>query len=396
MKMWDVFISHASEDKDSIARPLAEALTRCGVSVWYDEFTLTLGDSLRRSIDQGLSQSRFGLVIVSPDFLEKEWPQRELDGLVAREIEGVKVILPIWHNVSRDLVLSSSPTLADRLAASSDKGISHIVGEVLQVVGAGKLDEQQRGELANPATREEEDGFKPQSSTDAYSTWFLSDDDAIGIADRTHGDENSNLVHLAGGARTYMRIWPLEHVQELGNVETLTICQRASLAPFCSLRSGGWSYLRNRFGVASYSWVDDSSLATNVTQLFRSREIWGVESYYLNIKERRETISHPKYIPITIFEQDVHDSFERYLNVLRYMGMVEERFTFEVGVAPVEGYELAVDRDWFGQPFKGRIYENKIDHSDVFSIDEVNTAEILLPFFQKIYDFAGFVRPNIT
>ena len=68
---WDVFISHASEDKEAIARPLAEALEGRGLLVWFDEFTLAVGDSLRRSIDHGLANSRFGIVILSPFFLKR-------------------------------------------------------------------------------------------------------------------------------------------------------------------------------------------------------------------------------------------------------------------------------------------------------------------------------------
>jgi hypothetical protein len=92
---WDVFISHASEDKESFVRPLAKRLQERGLRVWFDEFTLTVGDSIRRSIDSGLARSRYGIVVISPDFLQKEWPQKELDGLVAREIDGVKAILPV-------------------------------------------------------------------------------------------------------------------------------------------------------------------------------------------------------------------------------------------------------------------------------------------------------------
>ena len=131
---WDVFISHAWEDKEDIARPLAEALRRKGLRVWYDEFTLTLGDSLRRSIDRGLAQSRYGVVILSPHFFAKEWPQKELDGLAAREVPGEKVILPIWHNVTADRVREYSPTLADRVAVLSDQGLEHVVQELLRVI----------------------------------------------------------------------------------------------------------------------------------------------------------------------------------------------------------------------------------------------------------------------
>ncbi|HUF99820.1 MAG TPA: DUF1883 domain-containing protein, partial [Ilumatobacter sp.] len=84
MAEYDVFISHASEDKDAVARPLAVALQAAGVSVWFDEFTLRIGDSLRRNIDHGIAKSRFGLVVLSNAFFAKGWPQYELDGLVTR------------------------------------------------------------------------------------------------------------------------------------------------------------------------------------------------------------------------------------------------------------------------------------------------------------------------
>jgi hypothetical protein len=120
-KEWDVFISHASEDKDDFVRPLAQALAQLGVKVWYDEFTLVVGDSLSRSIDRGLTASTYGIVIISPSFIEKKWPERELRGLVAREIEEEqKVILPIWLGVTKDQVLEFSPPLADTIAIRTE------------------------------------------------------------------------------------------------------------------------------------------------------------------------------------------------------------------------------------------------------------------------------------
>jgi hypothetical protein len=120
LKSWDVFISHAWEDKDSFVRPLATSLQGLSVTVWYDEFSLRLGDSLSRSIDKGLAGSRFGLVIITPHFLRKPWPEYELRGLVAREIEEDKVILPIWHGVTRRQVVEFSPSLADKVALKTE------------------------------------------------------------------------------------------------------------------------------------------------------------------------------------------------------------------------------------------------------------------------------------
>lgn len=131
---WDVFISHASEDKDTVVRELAADLVKKGLRVWYDEFTLTIGDSLRRSIDYGLSNSRYGIVLLSPAYLKKEWAQKELDGLMAREIAGVKVILPIWHNISIDLVRRHSPLLADRVAANTKVGLAKVAEQIVLAV----------------------------------------------------------------------------------------------------------------------------------------------------------------------------------------------------------------------------------------------------------------------
>lgn len=135
MMLYDLFISHASEDKDGFVRPLAARLAEAHVEVWYDETSLKLGDSLREAIDQGLARSRFGIVVLSPSFFKKNWPQRELNGLVAREmIGGERIVLPIWHGVTKDDICAYSPPLADVVAVSSDRGIDAVVREILRVV----------------------------------------------------------------------------------------------------------------------------------------------------------------------------------------------------------------------------------------------------------------------
>lgn len=131
----DVFISHASEDKDEVARPLAAALEARDVSVWYDESALRIGDSLRRKIDAGIARSRFGIVVLSKPFFAKGWPQYELDGLVTMSVSGGQVLLPIWHGVSKDEVIGFSPSLADRVALrTSDYSIDEIAAEIADVI----------------------------------------------------------------------------------------------------------------------------------------------------------------------------------------------------------------------------------------------------------------------
>jgi len=130
---YDVFISHASEDKDSVVRPLAHALSNAGLSVWYDEFELRIGDSLRRKIDTGLAKSRFGVVVLSRSFFGKGWTNYELDGLVTRAVSGEQVLLPIWHEITKQELIGYSPSLADKVARSTG---THTIDEIaVEIVG---------------------------------------------------------------------------------------------------------------------------------------------------------------------------------------------------------------------------------------------------------------------
>lgn len=135
----DVFISHASEDKDDIVRPLANALVGKGMEVWYDEFTLRIGDSLRQKIDRGLANSRVGLVVLSPSFIAKGWTNYELDGIVTRTVSGEQILLPIWHNITKQQVVDFSPSLADKVARSTATyTVEEIAAEIADLLNSKK------------------------------------------------------------------------------------------------------------------------------------------------------------------------------------------------------------------------------------------------------------------
>ncbi|MCY4020084.1 MAG: DUF1883 domain-containing protein [Chloroflexi bacterium] len=132
---YDVFISYASEDKQDVVTPLAEALRAGGLSVWYDEFELRIGDSLRRNIDRGIAVSRFGIVVLSKAFFGKGWTNYELDGLVTKSVDGEQDLLPIWHSITKDEVVSYSPSLADKLARNTTmQTVEEIAEEIIEVV----------------------------------------------------------------------------------------------------------------------------------------------------------------------------------------------------------------------------------------------------------------------
>lgn len=133
---YDFFISHASEDKEEFVKPLAETLESMGIRVWYDEFSLKVGDSLTKSIDQGLINSKFGVIVLSKAFMRKQWTNYEFKSLVSREMHhGEKVILPIWHEISKNDVMSFSPHLADKVALnSSTQTIEEIASDLKDVL----------------------------------------------------------------------------------------------------------------------------------------------------------------------------------------------------------------------------------------------------------------------
>ena len=134
-KEYDVFISHASEDKDEVVRPLANALKLEGLNVWYDEFELKIGDSLRRKIDKGLANSKFGIVVLSKNFIKKGWTNYELDGIITKSVSGEQIVLPIWHDITKKEVLNFSPSLADKLARNtSSYTVEEIATEIAEVI----------------------------------------------------------------------------------------------------------------------------------------------------------------------------------------------------------------------------------------------------------------------
>ena len=106
-----------------------------GIKVWYDEFEMRIGDSLRRKIDKGLANSRFGIVVVSRDFIKKGWTNYELDGIITKAVSGEQIILPIWHNITKKEVIDYSPSLADKLARNTAiDTVEDIAKEIADVI----------------------------------------------------------------------------------------------------------------------------------------------------------------------------------------------------------------------------------------------------------------------
>lgn len=149
----DVFISYASEDREAVAKPLAQLLSSLGITVWFDQFDLKIGDSLRRKIDEGLAKSKYGIVVLSSAFFAKHYTNLELDGLAQREVDGKKVILPIWVGVDEKYIRSFSPVLADRIAGRWDDGAHVVLTKLIEVIKPGIIESWQKRIIAMPILR---------------------------------------------------------------------------------------------------------------------------------------------------------------------------------------------------------------------------------------------------
>lgn len=131
---YDIFISHSSHDKSTIARPLSHALKQRGLTVWLDEENLNIGDSIRRGIDQALLKSRYGVVVISPDYLLSEWTLKELDTLFSKETQYPKSILPILHDLTIDDIKQTLPLLADKAFLSTNDDIDSLADKICQSI----------------------------------------------------------------------------------------------------------------------------------------------------------------------------------------------------------------------------------------------------------------------
>ena len=141
---YDVFVSHAWEDKEDFVDEFVEALTKLGIKVWYDKTQIKWGDSMRKRIDEGLKKSRFGVAVLSPHYIAdgKYWTKAELDGLFQLESVGGKMLLPIWHNLKKSEVMAYSPIIASKVAMTTATMTPQEIAEELhKLLNDGKVED---------------------------------------------------------------------------------------------------------------------------------------------------------------------------------------------------------------------------------------------------------------
>jgi len=128
---YDIFICHSSEDKKAFVDPFNAELESKGITAFYDKVSIAWGESIVRKINEGLAQSKIGVIVISDDFMKKEWPNTEIDALINLMINNNKRLLPILHNISYENMAQKYPLIASLSCRdSSKKSISEMVNEI--------------------------------------------------------------------------------------------------------------------------------------------------------------------------------------------------------------------------------------------------------------------------
>lgn len=129
----DAFISYASEDTE-LASELVRSLEARGLNIWYAPIDLKVGDKLLDSIEKGMKESMYGILLLSPAYLDKGWTKYEMDILLRDNIEKNRKILPIWHNVTKNEIEVNNSGLAGIVAIKSDAGIESNIESLTSVM----------------------------------------------------------------------------------------------------------------------------------------------------------------------------------------------------------------------------------------------------------------------
>src|ERR1700722_5804122 len=215
---WDAFVCHASEDKQSFVEPLVAELQKYGLRIWFDKFTLHVGSSLRESIDDGLAKSRFGIVVLSHSFFAKNWPQKELNALFSRQVNGHDVILPIWHELTTEDVLRYSPLLSDMVATKSSEGLLDVARALVRVIRPDALQfETSSTDAKNAASRMREQLRDKHPNLDCRVTLGPQDSDQL-----KEFNGPADPADLASGSQEGMRIEMFATDKEAYNRNPLT------------------------------------------------------------------------------------------------------------------------------------------------------------------------------
>ena len=315
----------------------------------------------------------------------------------ALKVCGDRCILPVfntasgqWEDLPFDMKHKRRPILYEASEEMSDEQRREARRELsTKVFGALKL--MADADLLDAVAREA-DVFTPAEAKDGLGASFLGPDEILGIHRDRFGRGNDVILRLRQGSKIYLRLWPTKPPRKFNNTEVRDLVQTSHLAPMCSARGAGWSYERNKHGAFSYfTHVDDPESVVGVSQLFMTGEIWGIDTYNLNIPDEE---TNTRFIPTTVVKSDLIDTLINYLGVARDHVGLTPPLRMAVGMVGIAHYRLAVPRQRYIDPYVGDIYETTIDYETQIESYDIDAGECLETLFDQMYDVAGVPKPE--
>lgn len=226
----------------------------------------------------------------------------------------------------------------------------------------------------------------PTPSTINAASYWRDGDLLVQARVARHVDELIKLGYEKDQPLCYLRIWPDTPLDELSGAEIADL-DLSRIDPLLN-RARETSSDRNRYGAITYGGREGAELIAS-TQLFKNREIWGIDAFVLRPREDYES----DYLATGAYESGMIRSLRTYVNVafekLGYPDVVH----VEAGMVNIDGFKLMMPREYFDH-FWGPMYD---DFSVVATIDKNEPETItaaLVKILEAVFDAAGHQRPT--
>ena len=227
------------------------------------------------------------------------------------------------------------------------------------------------------------EAFEPAKEADGVSS-FADQGTTI-----TSNGRSGSQLYVGPRPRYFVRLFPQSACSSLGSVETLNVLSVARLFPLDALNAGGWDIARNQWGAVSFHSPRDASVIDTLTQLFRSREIWGIAC----LPDRSGQQNQP--IRAHLLESFLKEALPRFVKAMVGPLELTPPINLIIGVDGVKGHGMITKFNQFGDDWKRAIIHDDVIISET-TIEDPNMSpeELTAPFLNKLWDAAGMERPE--
>ncbi len=382
---FDLFISYASEDR-SIVEGLVKVLAGHNLKVWWDKGQITLGDRLSAKIDEGLRNSRYGVVIISAYFIAKHWPESELRSMINRSTSsGEKVILPVLLGLTHDQFAEHYPLIADTVTTQFDGDIDRLANEISTAIGRN-LPESSPTVSSSPVFSTEIAGLPNLRHPHAETvSSFLNNGDLLARLIPYGRVEQASDVVWTNRPQAFLRLVPTVPIGPLTPRAVRNLIYSSSYGlPLFGHSEGSW-FEANEFGAVAFdAQAIGHTSASQIVQVFENGEIWAIDKDILDHGKNGQ-----RGIPSIAIEKNFVQALTAFLTFTRDHLGLSVPLRLIAGIDGVKGYSMFVRHG-----LAGNVVKDSIVHEAWIESYDAPPHECLLPLFKMIWEYAGLDRPD--